>query len=57
MALAVDCFWSFRSPYSYLATDRLVRLAAELDVDLGEHAASVDRPNVVARPAKPARQT
>ncbi len=34
MALAVDCFWSFRSPYSYLATGRLVRLAAELDVDL-----------------------
>jgi 2-hydroxychromene-2-carboxylate isomerase len=32
MAVAVDCFWSFRSPYSYLATGRLVRLAAELDV-------------------------
>jgi 2-hydroxychromene-2-carboxylate isomerase len=34
MALPVDVFWSFRSPYSYLATGRLVRLAAEWDVDL-----------------------
>jgi len=34
MALAVDVFWSFRSPYSYLATPRLVRLAAEWDVDV-----------------------
>jgi 2-hydroxychromene-2-carboxylate isomerase len=32
MSLAVDLFWSFRSPYSYLATPRLVRLAAEYDV-------------------------
>jgi len=34
MALAVDCFWSFRSPYSYLATGRMVELAREWDVDL-----------------------
>jgi 2-hydroxychromene-2-carboxylate isomerase len=34
MALAVDVFWSFRSPYSYLATPRLVRLAAEHEVDI-----------------------
>lgn len=34
MALAVDVFWSFRSPYSYLATPRLVRLAAEYEVDV-----------------------
>lgn len=34
MPLAVDVFWSFRSPYSYLATPRLVRLAAEYDVDI-----------------------
>jgi 2-hydroxychromene-2-carboxylate isomerase len=34
MPLAVDVFWSFRSPYSYLATPRLVRLAAEYDVDV-----------------------
>jgi len=34
MALAFDVFWSFRSPYSYLATPRLVRLAAEYDVEV-----------------------
>jgi 2-hydroxychromene-2-carboxylate isomerase len=34
MPLTVDVFWSFRSPYSYLATPRLVRLAAEYDVDV-----------------------
>src|SRR5215831_12262868 len=34
MPLTVDLFWSFRSPYSYLATPRLVRLAAEYDVDI-----------------------
>lgn len=34
MALTVDCFWSFRSPYSYLATGRLVALAAGYDVDV-----------------------
>jgi 2-hydroxychromene-2-carboxylate isomerase len=32
MPLAVDLFWSFRSPYSYLATPRLVSLAADYDV-------------------------
>lgn len=32
--LVVDVFWSFRSPYSYLATPRLVRLAAEHLVDV-----------------------
>ena len=32
MSLDVDVFWSFRSPYSYLATPRLVRLAVEYDV-------------------------
>jgi 2-hydroxychromene-2-carboxylate isomerase len=30
--LEVDLFWSFRSPYSYLATPRLVRLAEEYEV-------------------------
>ncbi len=34
MALVVDCFWSFRSPYSYLATGRMVQLAREYDLDL-----------------------
>ena len=34
MPLTLDVFWSFRSPYSYLVTPRLVRLAAEYDVDV-----------------------
>jgi len=34
MSLSFDLFWSFRSPYSYLATGRLVRIAAEYDVDI-----------------------
>jgi 2-hydroxychromene-2-carboxylate isomerase len=34
MSLAVDVFWSFRSPYSYLATPRLVALQRDWDVDV-----------------------
>jgi 2-hydroxychromene-2-carboxylate isomerase len=34
MSLSFDVFWSFRSPYSYLATGRLVRIAQEYDVDI-----------------------
>ncbi len=34
MPLDVDVFWSFRSPYSYLATRRLVTLQERYDVDL-----------------------
>jgi len=34
MTLSFDLFWSFRSPYSYLATGRLVGLTAEYDVDI-----------------------
>jgi len=34
MTLAIDVFWSFRSPYSYLATPRLVRLARDYDLDV-----------------------
>lgn len=34
MALSIDLFWSFRSPYSYLATGRIVRLAREHDLDV-----------------------
>jgi len=34
MALAFDLFWSFRSPYSYLATPRIVRLAAAYEVEV-----------------------
>ena len=34
MSLVVDVFWSFRSPYSYLATPRLVQLARDYDLDV-----------------------
>ncbi len=34
MALSFDLYWSFRSPYSYLATGRIVRLERELDVEV-----------------------
>lgn len=34
MTLSIDLFWSFRSPYSYLATGRLVALANDHDLDL-----------------------
>ena len=34
MPLAFDLFWSFRSPYSYLATGRLVELARDFEVDV-----------------------
>lgn len=32
MSLSIDVFWSFRSPYSYLVTPRLVELAHDHDV-------------------------
>lgn len=34
MPLEVDVYWSFRSPYSYLATPRLVQLEREFDVQV-----------------------
>jgi 2-hydroxychromene-2-carboxylate isomerase len=34
MTQSIDLFWSFRSPYSYLATARLCDLADEHDVDI-----------------------
>ncbi len=34
MGLQADIFWSFRSPYSYLATRRYVSLTAEYDLQL-----------------------
>ena len=33
MSLQVDLFWSFRSPYSYLAVPRVVAIQAEYDVE------------------------
>ena len=35
MTLAVDVFWSFRSPYSYLATGRLVELEKRHQLEIG----------------------
>ena len=32
VSLSIDVFWSFRSPYSYLATPRLVQLARDYDL-------------------------
>jgi 2-hydroxychromene-2-carboxylate isomerase len=34
MTLTVDLFWSFRSPYSYLATPRVVALAEKFDMEV-----------------------
>jgi 2-hydroxychromene-2-carboxylate isomerase len=34
MPLAIDVFWSFRSPYSYLATPRLVALARDYELQV-----------------------
>jgi 2-hydroxychromene-2-carboxylate isomerase len=34
MTVAVDVFWSFRSPYSYLATGRLVELEKRYDLEI-----------------------
>jgi 2-hydroxychromene-2-carboxylate isomerase len=37
MTLHVDLFWSFRSPYCYLAGGRLARLCEEYDVAIALH--------------------
>lgn len=34
MTLSFDVFWSFRSPYSYLATPRLARIARDYEVEV-----------------------
>ena len=34
MSLGFDVFWSFRSPYSWLATPQLVKLRADYDVEV-----------------------
>ena len=47
MTLNVDLYWSFRSPYSYLATGRIVAMAAAYDVDV---AVRVVRPIAIRDP-------
>ena len=44
MSLAVDLYWSFRSPYSYFITGRMARLATDYEVE------------VAARPVYPIAQ-
>jgi 2-hydroxychromene-2-carboxylate isomerase len=34
MSLSIDVYWSFRSPYSYLATSRLVDLSERYNLDV-----------------------
>ncbi|MBU6472053.1 MAG: 2-hydroxychromene-2-carboxylate isomerase [Alphaproteobacteria bacterium] len=34
MTLSIDLFWSFRSPYSYLATRRLVQMQKDYDLSI-----------------------
>ncbi len=34
MTLSIDLFWSFRSPYSYLATPRLTEMQREYDLNI-----------------------
>jgi 2-hydroxychromene-2-carboxylate isomerase len=34
MTLSIDLFWSFRSPYSYLATPRLVTMQRDYDLNI-----------------------
>jgi len=35
MTLSFDVFWSFRSPYCYLALDRLLAMRRDFDVEIG----------------------
>lgn len=47
MSRTVELYWSFRSPYSYLATGRIVGLAEEHDLDI---AVRVVRPIAIRDP-------
>lgn len=47
MTLTFDCFWSFRSPYSYLVTPRLVALERDFDAQCNVR---IVRPIAVRQP-------
>ena len=47
MTRSVELYWSFRSPYSYLATGRIITLAEEYDLD---DAVRVVRPIAIRDP-------
>ena len=34
MTLSVDLFWSFRSPYSYLALPKTMRIVQQYDLEV-----------------------
>jgi 2-hydroxychromene-2-carboxylate isomerase len=58
MSNAVTLFWSFRSPYSYIALPRLVRLAEEFGVELDlriVHPAAIRNPEYFRKMNKLAR--
>ena len=48
MSDAIDVYWSFRSPYSYLVTPDLLRLRDDYDVDVRRRAEFLGLP--FARP-------
>lgn len=59
MSLSLALYWSFRSPYSYIATPRLVALTRDYDIDIDVrivHPAAIRNPdyfrhmNPLARP-------
>lgn len=48
MSLSLQLYWSFRSPYSYIATPRLVALARDYDIDIDVrivHPAAIRNPD------------
>ena len=46
MTLGVDVFWSFRSPWSYLATPRLAAWHEAYDLDDGRPRTAEEQPDV-----------
>ena len=52
MALSIELFWSFRSPYSYILLPRIIGLQRDFDVDVDlrvVHPAAIRNPSYFAR--------